>query len=82
MTGLEGMSEQIVKQYSNLYGPFAPGVFEVGETVSVHGFSGEVVWSFRKDGVGPLTYVVANENDWPEEVSADKVYGRVSPWTS
>lgn len=64
---------ELARQYSAAYGPFAAGEHQIGQRARAHSTSGEIVWSFRKDGQGPVTYVLDDGSGWPVEVEAASI---------
>jgi hypothetical protein len=71
MSGLEHVSEQLVKQYTGAYGPFASGDYAIGDTIAVPGTSGEVIWSYQSPQ--GLVYVVDDTfGGFPVEVKASE----------
>jgi hypothetical protein len=73
MTGLENLDPKLRRQYESTYGPFVAGDYSIGQQVAAHGVGGEVIWSFRKNGTGPLTYVIDDGSGWPAEVETSDV---------
>jgi hypothetical protein len=79
VSDLEKIPQHLQKQYAGAYGPFVPGDYGIGDTISVPGQSGEVLWSFQS--AEGLKYVVDdNTGGFPVEVKANEVYGSVEPW--
>jgi hypothetical protein len=72
MSGLEHVSEHLVKQYTGAYGPFVSGDYAIGEQIKTPYTTGEVIWSYRAPLHG-LTYVVDDATGWPTEVLANEV---------
>lgn len=72
--------QELSKQYTGAYGPFYQGEHNIGDTVAVPGTSGEILWSYRSEGTGPLTYVIDDNSGFPIEVLAADVYSKVEPW--
>jgi len=62
--------ERLARQYTSAYGPYVAGDYQIGQQATAPGVSGEIVWSFRKDGRGPVTYVLYDGVNWPVEVEA------------
>lgn len=67
------------RQYTGAYGAFVAGDYSIGDTVAVPGTSGEIIWSYRPGGNGPLTYVVDDGSGFPVECLASDVYATVEP---
>lgn len=79
MSDVEKLDPKLRRQYTGAYGAFVPGDYAIGDTISVPGQSGEVLWSFMS--AEGLKYVVDdNTGGFPVEVKANEVYGVVEPW--
>ncbi len=73
MAGLQDMDSTLSRQYSSAYGPYCAGDYQIGQEMRSAAIRGTVLWSFRKNGSGPLAYVVDNDSGWPAEVEASDV---------
>ncbi len=73
MTGLENVDPKLRRQYESAYGPYCAGDYQIDQQLRSATVRGTVLWSFRKDGSGPLTYVVDDDSGWPAEVEASDV---------
>ena len=71
MSDLQKVPASVQKQYAGLYGAFVSGDYGIGDTVSVPGTTGEVIWSFAS--ASGLTYVVDDKSGFPVEVKAYEV---------
>lgn len=69
----EQKQARLARQYASAYGPFVAGDYEIGMLARAHDVSGEIVWSFRKAGRGPVTYVLYDGVNWPVEVEASQL---------
>lgn len=76
----EEIPANVRQQYEALYGAFFQAEHNIGESIAFPGQSGEIVWSFRAGGDGPVTYAVSVFDAFPIEVEAATVYGTVSKW--
>ncbi len=75
MMELFNVDPQLRRQYEGAYGPFCSADHKIGDQVKAPGVQGEIIWSFRKNGTGPVTYVIDNSTGWPVEVLAREVQG-------
>ncbi len=67
------ISEQLQRQYESAYGAYVPGEYAIGDQVAAHGVSGEIIWSYRPGGNGPLHFVIDDNSGFPVEVLASDV---------
>jgi hypothetical protein len=67
------MDSKLMRQYSSAYGPFVAGDYQIGQELRSAAVRGTVIWSFRKNGTGPLTYVIDDGTGFPAEVEASEV---------
>lgn len=65
--------EALARQYTGAYGPFVAGDYGLGQQAQARAGAGEIVWSFRKDGRGPVTYVLDDGSGWPIEAEASSI---------
>ncbi len=75
MMELFNVDPKIRRQYTGAYGPFCSADHKIGDPLKAPGVQGEIIWSFRKGGTGPVTYVVDDHSGWPVEVLARMVQG-------
>jgi hypothetical protein len=72
---LFNVDPQLRRQDEAAYGPFCSADHQIGDQVKAPGVQGEIIWSYRKDGTGPVTYVIDDKSGWPVEVKANEVQG-------
>ena len=73
MMELFNVDPKIRKQYEGAYGPFVAADYAIGDQVKAPGVQGEIIWSYRKNGTGPLTLVVDDHSGFPVEIRANEV---------
>jgi hypothetical protein len=71
MSGLEHVSEHLVKQYTGIYGPFVSGDYAIGQELHGAGVQGDVIWSYQS--AHGLVYVIDDHSGWPVEIKAHEV---------